>query len=239
MKNMQVFASAVLGGALVAAFGMAELLLRGTYPLAAALLFGVMLLAVLILDLHLATAKAGYLLRYSNLIRIRAIHLLLAFGGNAVGAVAAGELLRLVHYDTISASVKAFLEQHFLAGALEVLVGAVFCGILMFIAIHPYRRSRGGVGGAFTTLGAGAAILLCGFSHSVTDLFYMAFGHIYNGRALAVVLLGMAGNLLGAVCTALIYEYKKSEDEIYREQEKAEESAERRHAHRHMHGREE
>lgn len=61
MKNMQVLASAFLGGMLVAVAGMSNLLLHDTHPVAAAVLFGVMLLSVLTLDLHLMTAKAGYL----------------------------------------------------------------------------------------------------------------------------------------------------------------------------------
>lgn len=107
--------------------------------------------------------------------------------------------------------------------------------MLMFVAVHAYRRSRGGVGGAFVTLGAGTAIVLGGFTHSVTDMFYMAFCHMYTGRAVAVVLLGIAGNLVGAAVMSLLYEYKKSADEVYREQQEAEEAAERHHAHRHHH----
>ena len=135
MKNMQVLASAFLGGMLVAVAGMSNLLLHDTHPVAAAVLFGVMLLSVLTLDLHLMTAKAGYLFWDSSMIRTRAVHLVLTFCGNAV----------------------------------------------------------------------------------------------------AVVLLGIAGNLVGAVVMSLLYEYKKSADEVYREQQEAEEAAERHHAHRHHH----
>ena len=66
-------------------------------------------------------------------------------------------------------------------------------------------------------------------------MFYMAFCHMYTGRAVTVVLLGIAGNLVGAVVMSLLYEYKKSADEVYREQQEAEEAAERHHAHRHHH----
>lgn len=233
MKNMQVFVSAFLGGISIAVFGMTELLLCDTPPIASALLFGVMLLVVLTFNLHLVTAKAGYLFRDSNLIRVRAMHLLIAFVGNTVGAMASGELLRLLHYEQLSTSAAALIAQHFSYGIVEVLIGAVFCGMLMFVAVHAYRRLRGGIGGALVTLGTGATIVFCGFTHSVTDLFYMAFNHVYNGRAFAVVLLGVAGNLLGAIGIAFLYEYKKSEDEVYRKHEAAAEAEERRYAHGH------
>ena len=231
MKNMQVLASAFLGGMLVAVAGMSNLLLHDTHPVAAAVLFGVMLLSVLTLDLHLMTAKAGYLLWDSGMIRTRAVHLALALCGNAVGAFAAGELLRRAY--PRSAFVKEYIQGVFDASIRHVIAGAVVCGMLMFVAVHAYRRARGGIGGAIVTLGAGAAIAFCGFEHSITDMFYTAYGRVYTGRAMAVLLLGIAGNLAGAIVMSLLYEYKKSVDEVNREQQEAEEASERRHAHHH------
>ena len=110
--------------------------------------------------------------------------------------------------------------------------------MLMFVAVHAYRRARGGISGAFVTLGAGTAIAFCGFEHSLTDMFYTAYGRVYTGRAMAVLLLGIVGNLAGAVVMSLLYEYKKSVDEVNREQQEAEEASERRHAHHHHHSHE-
>ena len=125
MKNMQVLASAFLGGMLVAVAGMSNLLLHDTHPVAAAVLFGVMLLSVLTLELHLMTAKAGYLFWDSSMIRTRAVHLVLTFCGNAVGAFAAGELLRLAYPSR--AFAREFVSTRFSAGAGSVIAGAVLC----------------------------------------------------------------------------------------------------------------
>ena len=78
MKKLQVFASAFLGGVLVAVFSLSSLLLREAHPVAASMLFGVMLLAVLLLDLHL--------LKYLHLLpRLRAwnpeMKIVLSVGG--------------------------------------------------------------------------------------------------------------------------------------------------------------
>ena len=231
MKNMQVVVSAFLGGILVGLAGMANLLLHDTQPVAAALIFGVMLLAVTTLNLHLLTAKAGYLLWDSGMIRTRAVHLLLTFCGNIIGAAATGEALRFAY--TSRGFAKELVNGRFSSSVGNVIVGAVLCGALMFVGVHAYRRSRGGIGGAIVTLGAGAMIVLCDFTHSITDIFYMSFRHVYNGRAAAVLLIGIVGNVVGALVAALLYEYKKSIDEVNREQEEAEEAAERRHAHHH------
>ena len=204
MKKFQVFVSAFLGGVLVAVFSLSGLLLREEHPVAASMLFGVMLLAVLLLDLHLMTAKAGYLLWDSGMIRMRAVHLALALCGNAVGAFAAGELLRLAY--PCSGFAKAYILSVFDTGVPHVIVGAWVCGMLMFVAVHAYRRARGGISGAFVTLGAGTAIAFCGFEHSLTDMFYTAYGRVYTGRAMAVLLLGIVGNLAGAVVMSLLYE---------------------------------
>lgn len=236
MKKLQVFASSFLGGVLVAVFSLAGLLLREEHPVAASVLFGVMLLAVLLLDLHLMTAKAGYLLWDSAMIRTRAVHLAIALCGNAVGAFAAGELLRRAY--PRSDFAKEYMQGVFAGNVRHVIAGAVVCGMLMFVAVHAYRRARGGIVGALVTLGAGAAIAFCGFEHSITDMFYVAYGRTYTGRAMAVLLLGIAGNLAGAIVTSLLYEYKKNTDEVNREQQEAEEASERRHHHHHHHSHE-
>ena len=96
MKKTQIFVSAFLAGILIGVAGLAELLLRDTLPFAAALSLGAVLLAITVLNLHLYTAKAGYLLWDSSTVGKRAVHLLVSLVGNVVGAGAVGVALGYV-----------------------------------------------------------------------------------------------------------------------------------------------
>ena len=222
MKKTQIFVSAFLAGILIGIVGLLELLLHDTFPIAAALAFGAALLAISTLNLHLYTAKAGYLFWDSATVGKRAMHLLIALVGNVAGAGVVGVALGFVFSDRSFAA--AALAERFDVDATSAAVSALLCGVLMFVAVHGYRRAHNEIVGSLVLLGASAAIVLCGFEHSITDVFFVAFTRESALRGLTVAGIAVLGNLVGAVLFELLYEYKKSDSEVRREQEAEEES---------------
>lgn len=232
MKKTKILVSAFLTGVLVGVAGLIELLLRDTFPLAAALSFGAALLAISTLNLYLYTAKAGYLLWDSATVGKRVVHLLFAVIGNVAGAGAVGVALSLVYSDRGFA--KEAVAERFNIDVTSAAVSALLCGVLMFVAVHGYRRARNEVVGSLVLLGAASAIVLCGFEHSITDVFFVAFTGESVLRGLTVAGIAVLGNLVGAVLFELLYEYKKSDSEVRREQE-AEAEVEASHRRHHSH----
>lgn len=232
MKKTQIFVSAFLAGILIGIAGLLELLLHDTFPIAAALAFGAALLAISTLNLHLYTAKAGYLFWDSATVGKRAMHLLIALVGNVAGAGVVGVALSFVFSD--SGFAAAAVAECFDVDATSAAVSALLCGVLMFVAVHGYRRARNEIVGSLVLLGASAAIVLCGFEHSITDVFFVAFTRESALRGLTVAGIAVLGNLVGAVLFELLYEYKKSDSEVRHEQEAAEES-EASHRRHHSH----
>lgn len=232
MKKTQIFVSAFLAGILIGIAGLIEVLLRETAPVAAALAFGAALLAITVLNLHLYTAKAGYLFWDGATVGKRAVHLLVALVGNAVGACALGEALRYVFPERVFA--EEAVAERFSADLVGVIISSLICGIVMYVAVHGYLRARNAAVGCAVMFGAAAAIVICGFEHSITDLFFVTFTRQLAFRGLTVAGIAALGNLCGAVLFELLYEYKKSDSEVRREREAAE-NAESEASHRRRH----
>ena len=104
-----------------------------------AFLFSLGLCAIIVFKFGLFTGKAGYMavkpLSYVP-------EVVLTFIGNATGAAIGGFLLNLTRLEaTLSEKAAAITATKFADSPLSIFVLAVFCGILMFTAVHgQYQR---------------------------------------------------------------------------------------------------
>ncbi|HBD87032.1 MAG TPA: formate/nitrite transporter [Clostridiales bacterium] len=183
-------ASGVAAGVLIGIGGAAYLACDSRY--AGAALFTVGLLSVCLLGLSLFTGKVGFIVPDHRKESVRA--LLLCLPGNLIGAAATGL--------AISAATPARGEK-----ALEICAAklalpfmpafilAVFCGVLMYLAVAIYREKESLLGVLFAV----PAFILSGFEHSVADMFYFAAAGIVSGRAFLFILVVLLGNAAGGM----------------------------------------
>ena len=83
---------------------------------------------------------------------------------------------------------------------LQALIRAFFCGVLMYIAVWIFRSKNKIVGIVFCI----PVFILCGFEHSIADMFYFADAGLYTGQALLYQLTIVLGNTLGGVFIPLV-----------------------------------
>ena len=78
---------------------------------------------------------------------------------------------------------------------LKGLVAAVFCGILMYAAVKTYGVKGTLIGIIFCI----PTFILCGFEHSVADVYYFTVASLsgFNPMSIVFVLVAVAGNTLG------------------------------------------
>jgi formate/nitrite transporter FocA (FNT family) len=76
----------------------------------------------------------------------------------------------------------------------------VFCGILMFIAVDGYAKTKNPI---ILFLGV-AAFILCGFEHCIADMFYFSVAGMWSTEALRVILTITVGNAVGGMLITLI-----------------------------------
>ena len=82
-----------------------------------------------------------------------------------------------------------------------IILGAL-CGILVYIAVDFFKSDddKKAFNKYLIVFTAIPAFILCGFEHSVADMFYFAAsGQLYTGKGIVYILLVTVGNLVGAV----------------------------------------
>ena len=170
-------------------------------PVVGSLLFAVGLFTIVVYQLNLFTGKIGYLiltplnkiLKYIDLLAITWI-------GNFIGADLYCRCLYYIKPDLDSKATvlcNAKLTQPF----LTTVILAIFCGLLMYIAIDNFKNNKSDIGKYIGVFVCVSVFILCKFEHCVADMFY--FG-MMNGMpdtscaSLRYILTVTLGNTLGS-----------------------------------------
>lgn len=88
-------------------------------------------------------------------------------------------------------SCNAKLEQAF----FQTFLRAVFCGILIFLAVDIFKKFKTPVGIVFCI----PVFILSGFEHSVADMFYFAASGIVSLKAFTFIWIVILGNTVGGM----------------------------------------
>ena len=158
-------------------------------------------ITITLFGFDLYTGKLGYWLGQSRQERWQT---LLSLPCNAVGCLIAGLARRP------AGAVLALCEARLAKAPLILLVDGIFCGILIFICVEIYK-TRGTVLGILICI---PTFILCGFEHSIADVFYFCNARIFSWQAVLVVLLVALGNALGALiipAARLVYQPKEEQ----------------------------
>ncbi len=189
-------ASGVCAGILISIGG--SVFLSCENKVIGALLFTVALLCICYKGYSLFTGKVGYLPEKADKEAFSV--LLLGLLGNAIGTVCCGFLLR-VAVPAIGAAAETLCSGKLETQALwQTFVRAVFCGILMYLAVSIFRDSKTPLAILFCI----PVFILSGFEHSIADLYYFAASGIVSLQAFAFLWVVIAGNSVGGVLLGLL-----------------------------------
>ena len=162
-----------------------------------AVLFSVALLCICFKGYSLFTGKVGYIPEKHGKEEFSV--LLLGLLGNAVATIICGLAvsymfpdLSLGAFDICSAKLAQEVPASFLRG--------VFCGILMYLAVSIYRDKNTIAGILFCI----PVFILCGFEHSIADMFYFAASGIVSLRAFLFIWIIIIGNSAGGMLLPVI-----------------------------------
>lgn len=196
-------ASGICAGILISIGG--SVFLSCENKIVGALLFTVALLCICYKGYSLFTGKVGYLPEKAD----KEAFSVLLFGllGNAIGTIACGCLLR-VAIPAIGAAAETLCSGKLETQALwQTFVRAIFCGILMYLAVSIFRDSKTPLAILFCI----PVFILSGFEHSIADLYYFAASGIVSLRAFAFLWVVIAGNSVGGVLLGLLMKLTQKE----------------------------
>lgn len=189
-------ASGVCAGILISIGG--SVFLSCENKVIGAVLFTVALLCICYKGYALFTGKVGYLPEKADKEAVSV--LLLGLLGNAVGTIACGYLLRFA-IPAIGTAAETLCAGKLETQALwQTFVRAVFCGVLMYLAVSIFRDSKTPLGIVFCI----PVFILSGFEHSIADLYYFAASGIVSLQAFAFLWVVIAGNSVGGVLLGLL-----------------------------------
>ena len=154
-----------------------------------AVFFTVGLITITLFGFDLYTGKIGYWLGQSRQERWQT---LLSLPCNAVGCLIAGLARRP-------------------AGAVLALCEARLTKAPLILICVEIYKTRGTVLGILICI---PTFILCGFEHSIADIFYFCNARIFSGQAVLVVVLVALGNALGALiipAARLVYQPKEEQ----------------------------
>lgn len=175
-----------------------------------AILFSVALICICAKGYSLYTGKVGYLAFSHRASDLK--NLAFCFLGNLIGTFAAGNAIRFSQ-SALFEKAAALCETKLTQSIPSALIRALFCGILMYLAVSVYREKNTYIGILFCV----PVFILAGFEHSIADLLYFFAAGIYSRAAvfyLALIVLGnSAGGLLFPVLSLLAEPHKNTQGE--------------------------
>jgi len=193
VKRVAVFINAVLAGVAIS-IGGAVFLCSESRPVGAAL-FSVGLFAVCTLGLDLFTGKVCYVFDNPPVYMARCG---LIWLGNLAGTLLAGTLLRCTRLDVIG-KAQSICQNKLSDGPVSVFILAVFCNILIYLAVESYRANPHELG-KYLGLFLGVVVFVqAGFEHCVANMFYFTVAGAWSGKTVLYLLVMTLGNGVGGV----------------------------------------
>ena len=187
---LNVFRKSLCAGMLISIGGSAYLNCDNKY--AGAVLFSVGLLAICYKEYFLFTGKVGYAAYDHSRSYITA--LLVGLVGNLIATVLMGRLVSFA-IGAQAEAAQSLCALKLTQTTLQTFVRAVFCGMLMYLAVSIYKEKNTALGVLFCV----PAFILSGFEHSIADMFYFAAAGVFTLRSLVFMLAVIAGNAAGAI----------------------------------------
>lgn len=195
MGRIKVFLSAALAGVCIALGGTAFLSVES--KIAGALFFTVGLFVICIFRLHLFTGKVCYV--FDNDASY-AVDLIFVWLGNLAGTFLAAQALLLTRTGPALALRAGELCQVKLGdGLLSVFALAVFCNVMIYIAVEGFNRAPHDLGRYIALFLGVAVFILCGFEHCVANMYYFSVASAWSGKALGYLAVMTLGNAVGGV----------------------------------------
>ena len=178
----------ILAGILIGIGGSVYLSCDNKYV--GAVLFSVALLCICMRGFALFTGKVGFIVEAHTRADVSA--LLLSLLGNLIGTFAAGAAIRYA-MPSLGEKALTLCEGKLAQTAPETFLRALFCGILMYLAVVIYRKNQS-VWGIFFCV---PVFILSGFEHSIANMFYFSASGIVSVEAFFYLWIVILGNAAG------------------------------------------
>ena len=195
-KSLPGFLLAIAAGMCIAIGGIA--LLNIDNPVAGAFLFSIGLLTICMFGFNLYTGKVCYFVEHPSLSYL--FWLFSVWIGNFVGAnLVAWAYHFTTGYTKVMDRVQTLVQAKCDSSLLSIFILACFCGIMIYIAVQGFKEATSGTLKVASIILGVMVFILCGFEHSIANMFYFALAQNYSGQAFLILLVMSLGNAVGGM----------------------------------------
>ena len=200
MKRLRIFIYGVLAGIAIALGG--TVFLSVDNKVVGAVCFTVGLFTVCTFGFNLFTGKVCYVFERD---RDYAIDLPFIWLGNLCGTWITAFLESQTRIGTgLMSKAQALCEVKLNDNLLSIFILAVFCNMLIFIAVDCYAKNPHEVGKYLALFLGIVTFILCGFEHCVANMYYFSIAGMWSLKTLGYVLVMTFGNAAGGVTIPLL-----------------------------------
>lgn len=206
MKRLKTFAYGVLAGICIAIGG--TVFLSSDNKVVGAVFFTAGLFTICTFGFNLFTGKVCYVFERD---KDYAIDLPIMWLGNLCGAWLTAALESLTRSGpALTEKALKLAETKLNDSVLSIFILAIFCDILIFIAVDGFGKNPHELGKYLSLFFGVIVFILCGFEHCVANMYYFAMaGVLFKGKTLLYVLVMTLGNAVGGVCFPLVRKWKE------------------------------
>lgn len=196
-ENGRIFLKAAAAGITIGIGGAVYLTLENR--VIGAVLFGVGLYTIVLNGLFLYTGKVGYLISAKDK-KAYILQLIFTWLGNFAGTALAAAAISATRIRNLRRTAEVICKAKLADTPHSILILAVFCGILMYVAVDGFREK----GNPLILFFCVTVFILCGFEHCIANMFYFSLAGAWSLRAVIYLLLMTLGNSVGGILLPLV-----------------------------------
>lgn len=196
-ENGRIFLKAAAAGITIGIGGAVYLTLENR--VIGAVLFGVGLYTIVLNGLFLYTGKVGYLISAKDK-KAYILQLIFTWLGNFAGTALAAAAISATRIRNLRRTAEVICKTKLADTPHSILILAVFCGILMYVAVDGFRER----GNPLILFFCVTVFILCGFEHCIANMFYFSLAGAWSLRAVIYLLLMTLGNSVGGILLPLV-----------------------------------
>ena len=218
MKYLSVLIKGILAGICISIGGYLCLKVNigANSKVIGAFLFPIGLILICNFGYFLYTGKICYLFENKEQsYPEKIISLIIGLFGNLVGCLVFAGIIRLATQNAITEASKSLLNYSDAAKLYVnlntsvtskinypwyvMIINGAFCGMLVYIAVEGFKTIEHHFGKYLVLILAIAGFIICGFEHSIADMFYYFLNGSFEGKAFLSLLLCVIGNSIGGL----------------------------------------
>lgn len=200
-KNIKMFLLAVGAGLAISIGGTVYLSVDN--KIIGSLLFAVGLYAIVLNGLFLYTGKVGYLVDQSDKIEYLGL-LAITWLGNLAGTWIGAVAVLNTRIQGIRENAVGICETKLADGPLSIFLLAIFCGILMYIAVDGFKEKEN----PLILFICVSVFILSGFEHCIANMFYFSIAGAWSLKTIVYLIIMTVGNSLGGMVIPSLKKWK-------------------------------